>query len=71
MEKKGNPLGVFDAKRSISGGNKRTPRYFARLRKTIKYKTKGGLPITGKRGPRADREGGRPRKKGPAGGVIG
>ena len=69
--KKGIPLGVPDIKGSINGGNKRTPRYLARLKKITKYKIRGGLPITGKRGPRADREKGRPKERGPAGGIIG
>ena len=69
-EKGGTPLEAFNAKGSISGGDKGTPRYLARLRRIMRCKMRGGLPTARKWGPRADREGGRPREKGPAGGII-
>ena len=69
-EKKRNPLGAPNAKRNTSGGNKRTPQHLAHPKKITKYKTRGGLPTTGKRGPHADREKGRPKEKKPAKGII-
>ena len=47
-EKRGIPLGAFNIKRSINRGNRRTPRYFARLKRIIRYKMRGSLLITRK-----------------------
>ena len=71
MEKREIPFRAPNVKRSISKGNKGTPRYFARLKRIIKYKTRGSLPTARRWGLRANREGGQPKEKGPAGGIIG
>ena len=57
---KGAQVGVTGAPLDIS----------PRLKKTTKYKTRGGLPITKKRESRTDREKGRLKEKRSAGGII-
>ena len=69
-EKKGIPFKVPNIKRNTNKGNKRTYRRLTRLKRTTKYRTRGGLPSARRWEPRADREGGRPKEKGPAGGII-
>ena len=46
IERGGNPFGAFNARGNISGGNKGTSRSLARLKKTMRYKIRGGLPTT-------------------------
>ena len=58
-----SPSGAPNTRQSTCGGNKYTYRRLTHLKKAIRRKTRGGLPVTRRQRPHTDREKGRPKKK--------